>query len=60
MCHYTDGDNAMQTEDRKLCDAVHREENYWRWILVALKCIINCSLLFEDKLQYISIIAIYI
>lgn len=49
MCQYADRDNAVEIEN---CDVVHREEGQWRWIPVALKCIVNGSLLFEENIMF--------
>lgn len=57
MCHYDDGDNPILIKNY---DVLYREENYWRWIPVALKWTVNSSLLFDDKVWYSFIISISI
>lgn len=57
MYQYDDGGNPILIKNY---DVVCREENYWRWIPVALKWAVNSSLLFDDKVWYNFIISISI
>lgn len=46
MYQYDDGGNPILIKNY---DVVCREENYWRWIPVALELTVNSSSLFDDK-----------